>query len=529
MKHTKLSTLGMGGLFISLSIISGCSKAVQWWRSSSTFESKGTSSKNPITVQLSSPVEYLDPAFIRTPGEHWVAQQIYDSPMIEVLPFIEGPAPTTKSVRISPVLLSEVPMSNGEKQIHRLLIAPGNLFGPSHESGSNLKNTELCASDFLFAWKRLALLGARTSSTQKFLISIEGMNAWMTSAKTLNPIPIKEFQTSLIGLSTIGCHELVIKTLAPVDNLSKILTDIALTPLPAYLFDALTVLRPLTNRLPGTGVYELARWSNEKEIILQSTSLAKPRFISQYLPDKESSKSSDAILPINKKIQFLLNPQLEPDAGAIISAKLVKPSQEETNEANLEYNHYTVHSRGIFFRLTPQTNFIKNNPHTQLAIQQVTQLALLSGQTEKTWAPWSPPSNISEHGLSQKLLQDTLHRAGFIGTKNLPKLSFRFATHSNPTPHPANRDWIQWMPESDWTNKLKDQLPNYLKQYGFTMQYTNDEKADIEFYESLTTPEADKDFVALTLDTQSYISKSLAQPIVRTSDGVPIFSTFRIE
>lgn len=210
-----------------------------------------------LTFALTDDAKSLDPAVA------------YDTVGMDVIPLgVESLLQykyTKTPLELEPLIAEEIPqISNGGKT-YTIKIKKGVLWhdDPIFPGG---KGRELKASDFLYAWKRLALPEIQSPGTWIFNDRVEGWNAFrqeMISSKTPNEFLKKEIS----GMKALDDYTIQVKLLSPYPQFLHILTMAYTAPvLPEYLEK--NGQFGFTNTFLGTGPYRLQEYTKGSKFVL---------------------------------------------------------------------------------------------------------------------------------------------------------------------------------------------------------------------------------------------------------------------
>lgn len=213
--------------------------------------------RKTLTFSLPDDVKSLDPALV------------YDSTAMDVIPltleslyqysYVKTP------LELEPLLAAALPeVSDGGKTV-TVHLKPGTLWqdGDFFPGG---KGRALTASDFIYAWKRLALPELQSPSTWIFDGKVAGWDEWR---RTLNNAKDKAaaFAAPLTGFDSPDALTLRLHLVKPYPQLTHILAMAYTVPLPHEVFDKYGLFA-LNTRLVGTGPFRFRDYVRGSQIVL---------------------------------------------------------------------------------------------------------------------------------------------------------------------------------------------------------------------------------------------------------------------
>jgi oligopeptide transport system substrate-binding protein len=118
--------------------------------------------------------------------------------------------------------------------------------------------TAVCAQHFVDAWLRV-LSPALSSPYAHYLFDIRGARAYHAGQNT---------QNTSVGVSTIGCHKLVVHLERPIGYFPTLVSHWVFSPIRLDLIKQHGSSWMLPNNLAVTGPYVLREWKKDRELVL---------------------------------------------------------------------------------------------------------------------------------------------------------------------------------------------------------------------------------------------------------------------
>ena len=231
----------------ALLIIAGCDGSPQ-----------GTDS-NEITLHtaLAAKVRGLDPGDIGDTTSSLVASQIFEC--LYQYHYLKRP------YELIPQLAADMPQTSEDGLTYTIKIKRGIYFAddPCFEGG---KGRELKASDFVFAWKRIADIKYLSKNWWIFDNKIVGLDEFREYTKGCKRREDVDYSRSVEGLQTPDDYTLVIKLKKPWPQITYLLAHLPTAPIAKEAVDYYG--KNIMNHPVGTGPFRLKLWNRGSYIEL---------------------------------------------------------------------------------------------------------------------------------------------------------------------------------------------------------------------------------------------------------------------
>jgi oligopeptide transport system substrate-binding protein len=182
---------------------------------------------------------------------------------------------------VAPLLAADLPKYSADRLTVTIPIRRSVRFhdDPAFKEASG-KGRELKAQDFVYALKRLAIPGLRSSGWWLIDGRIEGLNAFRDSLEKVSKAKLKQaFDAPVSGIRAIDDATLEIKLTKPFPALLHFLSMTYTAPIAAevvaeYAGDTMNI----PSQAVGTGPFRLESWSRGKKIVFERNKAFHPDF-----------------------------------------------------------------------------------------------------------------------------------------------------------------------------------------------------------------------------------------------------------
>jgi len=224
----------------SLLIIAGCDR----------LPSDIKSSDNVLHHRLRAKVLSMDPADVGDSASHGVANEIFEC--LYQYHYLKRP------YQLIPQLASDMPQVSKDGLTYTIKIKKGVYFADDR-CFENGKGRELRASDFVFAWKRIANVKTRSKMWWIFDNKIAGLDEFREYTKGCKSSADVDYSREVEGLTAVDDYTLVIKLKRSWPQILYMLAYLPTAPVAKEAVDYYG--KDIVSRPVGTGPFKLKVWN----------------------------------------------------------------------------------------------------------------------------------------------------------------------------------------------------------------------------------------------------------------------------
>ncbi|WP_146663072.1 ABC transporter substrate-binding protein [Anaerohalosphaera lusitana] len=205
--------------------------------------------------------------------------------------------------KLVPMLADSMPEISDDRLTYTIKLKEGIKFSdsPCFPDG---KGRELKASDFVFAWKRIANIKFRSKNWWMFDGRIVGLDAFREYTTEVGKGEEVDYSRPVEGFKAVDDHTLVIKLKKPWPQLPLVLAYLASAPVPPEAVDYYG--EDIVSNPVGTGPFVLKHWQRGSYV----EALKNPNFRTEYNPG--ASRTAENKLPLADKILFMVVEESQP-------------------------------------------------------------------------------------------------------------------------------------------------------------------------------------------------------------------------
>lgn len=216
---------------------------------------------------LAAKVRGLDPGDIGDTTSSLVASQIFEC--LYQYHYLKRP------YELIPQLAEDIPQASEDGLVYTIKIKKGVYFAddPCFEGG---RGRELKASDFVFAWKRIADIKYMSKNWWIFDNKIVGLDEFREYTKSCKAAEDVDYSRQVEGLQILDDYTLVIKVKKPWPQITYLLAHLPTAPIAKEAVDYYG--KDIINHPVGTGPFKLKLWHRGSYIEMVKNSAFRDEF-----------------------------------------------------------------------------------------------------------------------------------------------------------------------------------------------------------------------------------------------------------